>query len=122
MGFGDRLMEVLDERGMTRADLCRLTGLTSGHITPYIRDPKRSPKLTTAIKIADALDISLDYLAGRATMGKVGYLNQRKRALLDCWDACSEERRDTLLATAQDFATLERFRPERNPVPSLDEK
>lgn len=64
MSFGERMQAVLDERGMTRADLCRATGLTSGHLTPYMKDPDRSPNLSTAVKIASALDVSIDYLAG----------------------------------------------------------
>lgn len=64
MSFGNRLSSILEERSMTRADLCRLTGLTSGHLTPYIKNPNRSPQLSTACKIALALDVSLDYLGG----------------------------------------------------------
>lgn len=65
MSFGQRLLDILDEKGMSRADLCKATGLTSGHLVPYLKDPSRSPNLSTAIKIADALDISLDRLAER---------------------------------------------------------
>ena len=64
MSFGERLSQVLEEKGLTRADLCRMTGLTSGHLTPYIKNPDRSPTLSTACKIALALDVTLDYLGG----------------------------------------------------------
>ena len=66
MSFGERLQQVLDAKSMTRADLCRLTGLKSSNLVPYMKkDPERSPKLSTALLIADALDVSLDFLAGR---------------------------------------------------------
>ena len=52
---------------MTRADLCRLTGLKSANLVPYMKqNPERSPKLSTATLIANALDVSLDFLAGRS--------------------------------------------------------
>ncbi|ERL06817.1 hypothetical protein HMPREF1316_0492 [Olsenella profusa F0195] len=66
--------------------------------------------LERACDFADEFDCTLDELVGRDHSPHV--VTDPKRAeLLDCWDACSEERRDTLLATAQDFATLERFHP-----------
>ena len=64
MSFGQRLEQILDAKGLTRADLCRMTGLTSGHLTPYIKNPDRSPNLSTACKISLALNVSIDYLAG----------------------------------------------------------
>ena len=63
MSFANRVQAALDARGMTRADLCRETGLKSAHLVPYYRDPERSPNMATAIKIAAALGVSLDYLA-----------------------------------------------------------
>ena len=40
MSFGERMQEALRVRGMSQADLCRKTGLKSGHITPYIKSEK----------------------------------------------------------------------------------
>lgn len=64
MSFGERLLKVLDSKNMTRADLCRLTGLKSSYLVGYIKNPDRSPTLSTACRIALALDVSLDYLGG----------------------------------------------------------
>lgn len=73
MSFGERMQEALRVRGMSQADLCRKTGLKSGHITPYITNPDRDPRLSTAVKIADALNVSLDYLAGRSEQKAIRY-------------------------------------------------
>lgn len=77
--------------------------------------------LERACDFADEFDCTLDELVGR-NYSPHTVIDSKREELLGYWDACSEERRDTLLATAQDFATLERFRPERDPVPSLDEE
>ncbi len=64
MLFGERLKETMQAKGLKQADLCRLTGLKSGAIAQYITKPDRDPRLSTVIKIADALDVSIDYMAG----------------------------------------------------------
>ncbi len=55
----------MEQKGWKQADLCRATGLQAGAIAQYMTKPDRDPRLSTAIKIADALDVSIDYLAGR---------------------------------------------------------
>ena len=67
MSFGERMQEALRVRGMSQADLCRKTGLKSGHITPYITNPDRDPRLSTAV------NVSLDYLAGRSEQKAIRY-------------------------------------------------
>ena len=76
--FADRLLDALDEKKLTRADLCRMTGLKSAHLVGYIKNPDRSPKLSTAIKIADALDVSIDWLAGREGFDMHGRIDPKR--------------------------------------------
>lgn len=65
MSFGERLISTLERKGLKQADLCKATGFKSGLISQLVTDPTRDPRLSTAAKIAEALDVSLDYLAGR---------------------------------------------------------
>ena len=64
MSFGERVIEALDLKGMTREELYVATGLKSSYLVGYLKNPDRSPQLSTACKIALALDVSLDYLGG----------------------------------------------------------
>ena len=64
MGFGQIVNDELLKRDMTPADLSRQLGWTTGVLSPYMNNPNRDPRLSTAAKIAKALDVSLDYLAG----------------------------------------------------------
>lgn len=65
MGFGQIVNNELLKRDMTPADLSRKLDWNTGVLSQYMNNPDRDPRLKTAAKIADALDVSLDYLAGR---------------------------------------------------------
>ena len=62
--FGRRLKQRRKELGLTQDKLGLLTGLSQTNITFYETE-KREPGLFNAICIADALGVSLDWLAGR---------------------------------------------------------
>ena len=61
--FKTRLKELLDEKGMKQADLCRATGFESGKISQYITG-KSTPNIDTAKIIARTLGVTLDELVG----------------------------------------------------------
>lgn len=65
MLFQQRLNEEMNARGWKQVDLCRAAGISSSQATHLMSGRTKDPTLTTAIKIAKALDVSLDYLAGR---------------------------------------------------------
>lgn len=64
MSFTERLNRVMDERGWRQIDLCRASGLTSGQVAFLVKGKTKDPGLSTAAKVAKALNVSLDYLAG----------------------------------------------------------
>lgn len=61
--FPRRLKDTLDERGFDGKDLEDLGVISQSSIRDYL-DGKVAPNLRTAIKLADFLDVSLDYLCG----------------------------------------------------------
>ena len=81
MSFGQKLNEVLLEHEMTPADLSRQLGWNTGVISQYMNKPDRSPKLSTAVKIADALGVSIDWLAGREGFDMHGRIDRSTGAL-----------------------------------------
>jgi transcriptional regulator with XRE-family HTH domain len=64
MNFSRTLKAILNERQLKQADLCRMTGIQTSLMSDYLND-KKSPAITNAILIADALGISLDTLVGK---------------------------------------------------------
>ena len=64
--YPNRLRQILEERGMNQADLCRATGLNPSLVSNYVTE-QVSPTLEHAVIIADALKVSLDELIGRTS-------------------------------------------------------
>lgn len=58
------LKQILSDRKLKQADLCRMTGIQTSLMSEYISG-KKSPAIGNAILIADALGISLDALVGK---------------------------------------------------------
>lgn len=70
MEMHEALAKILRYRNLKQADLCRMSGIDSGLMSNYLSG-KRSPTLSNAIAMADALQISLDELAGREVPQRV---------------------------------------------------
>ncbi|GFH43398.1 hypothetical protein Hs30E_19490 [Lactococcus hodotermopsidis] len=62
--FQERLKSVRLERSLTQKQLAELAKITEAGLQNY-ENGRREPKLSIAINLADALNVSLDYLVGR---------------------------------------------------------
>lgn len=62
--LAERIQKVMDVRGITQADLARMTGITTSNIAYIVNGKTKDPRLQSVLAIAEALDVSLDYLAG----------------------------------------------------------
>ncbi len=63
MSFGERMATVRKVRKLSQDKLASIIGVHSPVIGRYERDEVK-PSIETAVKIADALHVSLDYLVG----------------------------------------------------------
>lgn len=70
MEFNEALNRALQSRNLKQADLCRMSGIPTSAMSDYCNG-KKEPTLTKAIAMADALQISLDELAGREVPKRV---------------------------------------------------
>lgn len=61
MTFGERLKQEREKKGLSKGDLSKLIGLHYTQLGRYERD-EATPKSDVLTKIANALDISTDYL------------------------------------------------------------
>lgn len=61
MAFGDRLALIRKQKKIRQADLGKLVG-TSGDIIGKYERGENTPSIGVAMKIADALGVTLDYL------------------------------------------------------------
>ena len=63
--LSNRLQQAMDKRGVTQADLARMTGLSTAIVSQIVSGKTKDPRFMSIVKIAKALDVSLEYLAGR---------------------------------------------------------
>lgn len=63
--FASRLEEVLSQYKISRYRLEKMTGISDSVMRYWVRG-KTAPSLESVVKIAQALDCSVDYLLGRA--------------------------------------------------------
>ena len=62
--FSARLRYLRERRGISRATMSELCGLSKSMISKYERG-ERQPTLEPLIELADFFDVSMDYLCGR---------------------------------------------------------
>lgn len=67
MTLGQQVTAMRKKKGLSQADLGKAVGTSGDIIGRYERDEVK-PSIEVAVKIADALDISLDYLVGKTKM------------------------------------------------------
>ncbi len=67
MSFGKRLLEARKNKGLSQEDLAEQLGTKGPAIGRYERDAMK-PSIDVAAKIANILDVSLDWLVGHTDM------------------------------------------------------
>lgn len=61
--FSNRLSQCMKQRNLNGAELSELSGVTAATISRYVNG-LREPSVSNVIQIADALNVSVDYLLG----------------------------------------------------------
>ncbi len=106
MELRDRIAVAMKAAGMSQADLCRATNMGSSKISQLLKGKVEDPRLSTAIKVADALGVSLDYLAGRASPPPPpAYADARQRRMNAAYESMADDDKD--LASASVVAMWE---------------
>lgn len=63
--LAERIIYALESQNKTQADLARETGLSTAIISQITSGKTKDPRLSNIIAIADALNVPVDYLAGK---------------------------------------------------------
>ena len=63
--INENLKKICEEKDISAYYLAKITQLPISVVAKIIRDEVKNPRLDTIIKIADALDVTLDELVGR---------------------------------------------------------
>ena len=67
MNLGDNMMLIRKKKGLSQADLGKLIG-TSGDVIGRYERGDITPSIDVVTKIADALEVSIDYLIGKTNL------------------------------------------------------
>lgn len=67
MTLGEHIILLRKQKDLSQADLGRTVGTSGDIIGRYERDEVK-PSIEVVIKIADALEVSIDYLVGKTTL------------------------------------------------------
>ncbi len=70
MDIGTKIIEVRKQKGLSQTDFAKAVGVSREMIGRYERN-EVMPSIEVAKKIANALEVSLDYLAGDAKLAAV---------------------------------------------------
>lgn len=73
MNFRENLRFALDSRGLLIKELSAKTGISENTIKTYLKADGAEPTITKALKIARALDVSIDFLATGCTSKKTEF-------------------------------------------------
>lgn len=98
MGFWDNVVKELDYIGMTNKSLAERCGFDASNIGRGIRLGS-SPSVETAVKIANALGVSVEYLSGEneADYKTPQALGKKYYKTLQCLDALPEKQRSSII-------------------------
>ena len=64
MSFGIKLKQTREAQGLTLCELAKISGVHLQQLKLY-EDEKVEPRLYTVVDLADALNVSIDYLCER---------------------------------------------------------
>lgn len=67
MTLGEHITQLRKKKGLSQADLGKAVGTSGDIIGRYERDEVK-PSIEVVIKIADTLEVSIDYLVGKTTV------------------------------------------------------
>ncbi len=65
--LGDKILQLIDNLGLTQAELARRTNLPAATISRIVSGQRTNPRLDTLERIAGALSIPVDYLCDRGS-------------------------------------------------------
>jgi transcriptional regulator with XRE-family HTH domain len=92
MNIGHNIVELRKQKGLTRDELGKQIGTSGAVIGRYERN-EITPSVEIAKKMADALEVSLDYLIGSTSLN----LNKKMLYRLELLENLGKEERDRIL-------------------------
>ncbi len=105
--FGRKIKKIMKQRGITQAWLSQKTGVTEATLSRYVNG-SRKPQADIAAAIAEALDVSLDYLTGITGFpAPIKTLTTEESIVLSAFGRASARDRKIIFGVLEDHMTSE---------------
>ena len=88
--FSVILYNLLKQRGISQRMLAEMAHTTEATISRYLGDAKRMPRIDLVVSIAEALNVSTDYLLGLTSVPTRQSLSGEIEELICCYSNASE--------------------------------
>lgn len=106
MTFGQKITFIRKQKKISQAELGKLSDISGDIVGKYERDEMK-PSIDTAKKLADALEISLDYLVGD---GDLKVLDKQTLKRLEDIDNLSDKDKDYIFYTLDNLIKAAKLR------------
>jgi transcriptional regulator with XRE-family HTH domain len=90
MNFGQKITLVRKQKNISQAELGKLAGINGDIVGKYEREEMK-PNIETAKKIADALEVSLDYLVSESELKVLNKATLKRLEDIENLDANDKE-------------------------------
>lgn len=111
MALKDRISIAMKARGMSQAELTRVTKMGSSKVSQILSGKVEDPRLSTVVLIAKALHVSVDFLAGiDSPPSPPRYADARQQKLNDDFSELSDVGRESAVGTVAALLSVERAR------------
>lgn len=109
MDFGDRIAQIRKENGLSREELGKKVGTSAAIIGRYERNDMK-PSIEIATKVAQALNVSLDYLVGNSSLiAKDKNIMERIEGIANMPNSQKTELFNVIDAYLRDFKTRQAY-------------
>ena len=112
--FGRKVKKIMKQRGITQSWLAQKIGATEATLSRYVNN-SRKPQADIAAEIAEALDVSLDYLMGISGFpAPIKTLSTEESLMLSAFGRASARDRKIIFGVLEDHMTAEELENYKN--------
>ncbi len=101
--FSTILYNLLKQRGITQRTLAEMAHTTEATISRYLSDANRMPRIDLVVSIAEALNVSTDYLLGLTSVPTKQSLSPDIEELIYCYSNASDSDRKVIWAVLDKY-------------------
>ena len=101
--FTNILYQLLNQRGITQRKLAEMANTTEATISRYLTCHDRMPRVDLVVSIAQALNVSTDYLLGLTSISNRQVFTAEIEELISCFNKASESDRKVVWAVLDKY-------------------